>query len=115
MAHSKVDADPCSGKAFEGTIHGGIISAVLDEAMSKAIIARDWEALTADLRIRFRGRIAPGDDLSVHGWVVKKQRRRITAEATLVNDAGDERAHAWGTFLVPSWSLTQSLLNAVLV
>ena len=88
-------------ESFQGTIHGGIISAVLDEAMSKAIIARDWEALTADLRIRFRGRIVPGDTLSVHGWVVEKQRRRIAAEAILVDDAGDERAHAWGTFLVP--------------
>jgi len=69
--------------------------------MSKAIIARDWEALTAELRIRFHGRTAPGDDLYVRGWVVKKHRRHITAEATLVSDAGDERAHAWGTFLVP--------------
>lgn len=89
-------------ESFEGTIHGGIIGAVLDEAMSKAIIAQNWEALTVELRIRFRGRIAPGDHLYVHGWVVEKQRRRIAAEATLVNEVGDERAHAWGTFLVPT-------------
>ena len=64
-------------ESFQGTIHGGIIGAVLDEAMSKAIIARGWEAFTAELRVRFRTRIAPGDELLVHGWVVEKQRRHI--------------------------------------
>ena len=89
-------------ESFQGTIHGGIIGAVLDEAMSKAIIARDWQAFTAELRVRFRARIAPGEELHVHGWVVEKQRRHIRAEATLVSSRGEERAHGWGVFLVPT-------------
>jgi hypothetical protein len=88
-------------ESFQETIHGGIIGTVLDEAMSKAIIALGWEAFTADLRVRFRGRIAPGDELHVRGWVVEKRRRHIATEATLVTSDGEERAHAWGTFLVP--------------
>jgi acyl-coenzyme A thioesterase PaaI-like protein len=69
--------------------------------MSKAIIAHRWEALTVELRIRFRGRVPPGDELHVRGWVIEKQRRRILAEATLATTAGVERAQAWATFLVP--------------
>ncbi len=88
-------------ESFQGTIHGGIITTVLDEAMSKAIIAREWEALTVDLRVRFRGRVAPGEGLHVRGWVIGKQRRKILTEATLTTTAGEERAHAWATFLVP--------------
>jgi hypothetical protein len=88
-------------ESFQGTIHGGIITTVLDEAMSKAIIARQWEALTVDLRVRFRGRVSPGEGLHVRGWIIKKQRRKILAEATLTGTAGEERAHAWATFLVP--------------
>ncbi len=43
--------------------------AVLDEAMSKAIIARDWEALTADLRVRFRARIVRATTYAyTDGW-----------------------------------------------
>lgn len=87
-------------ESFQGTIHGGIITTVLDEAMSKAIIAREWEALTADLRVRFRGRVAPEERLHVRSWVIEKQRRRILTEATLTSTAGEERAHAWATFLV---------------
>lgn len=93
-------------ESFQGTIHGGIIGTVLDEAMSKAIIARDWEAFTAELRVRFQGRTAPGDELHVRGWVVDRQKRYIRTEATLVTDTGDERAHAWGTFLAPGSSQT---------
>jgi len=88
-------------ESFQGTVHGGIITAVLDEAMSKAVIARHWEALTVDLRVRFRGRVAPGENLRVHGWVVEKQHRRILTEATLINGTGAEQAHAWAKFLVP--------------
>jgi hypothetical protein len=88
-------------ESFQGTIHGGIITTVLDEAMSKAIIARQWEALTVDLRVRFRGRVSPGEGLHVRGWVIGKQRRKILTEATLTTTAGEERAHAWATFLVP--------------
>ncbi len=86
-------------ESFQGTIHGGIITAVLDEAMSKAIIARGWEAFTAELRVRFRGRVSPGEKLHVRGWIVEKRKRRILAEAALRTDIGPERAHAWGTFL----------------
>lgn len=88
-------------ESFRGTIHGGIISTVLDEAMSKAIVEQRWEALTADLRVRFRGRVCPGDELHVRGWVVEKQKRRIKTEARLSTKNGDERAHAWATFLIP--------------
>ena len=88
-------------ESFQGIVHGGIITAVLDEAMSKAVIARNWEALTVDLRVRFRGRVAPGEELRVHGWVVEKQKRRILTEAILVTGTGVERAHAWAAFLVP--------------
>jgi acyl-coenzyme A thioesterase PaaI-like protein len=93
---------PTNGwESFEGIVHGGIITTVLDEAMSQAIIARGWEALTVELKVRFRGRVAPGDGLQVRGWVVDRRKRRVRTEAVLITDAGDERAHAWATFLVP--------------
>ena len=54
-------------ESFQGVIHGGIISAVLDEAMSKAILSGGDEAFTADLRIRFRKKICVGDSVLVNG------------------------------------------------
>lgn len=86
-------------QSYKGIIHGGIISSVLDEAMSKAIISGGNEAFTADLRIRFRKKICVGDIVFVNGWVVQAEKRRILAEASLISAEGEERAHAWGVFL----------------
>jgi acyl-coenzyme A thioesterase PaaI-like protein len=86
-------------EGFEGIVHGGIISTVLDEAMSKAIAARSYEAMTGELRVRFRHYVAAGEDLRIRGWVVETVKRLIKAEATLTAADGSERAHAWARFL----------------
>lgn len=86
-------------QSFKGIIHGGIISSVLDEAMSKAILSGGDLALTVELRIRFRKKVCVEDELKVSGWVVSAARSRIKAEATLASEEGQEMAHAWGTFL----------------
>ncbi len=86
-------------ESFRGIVHGGIITTVLDEAMSKAIISRNWEALTAELRVRFRSPVSLGEPLQVRGGITDRRKRRILAEAMLTTDRGQELAHAWATFL----------------
>jgi acyl-coenzyme A thioesterase PaaI-like protein len=86
-------------EGFDGVIHGGIVSTVLDEAMAKAVAAAGMLALTCELRIRLRQHVPPAEELSVTAWIVERRRRRIATEASLVDRHGNERAHAWGTFL----------------
>lgn len=88
-------------ESFQGTVHGGIIATVLDEAMSNAIMTRGWQAFTVSLNIRFHSRTCPGERLAVHGWIVERRKRRILTEASLFTDRSIERAHAWATFLMP--------------
>ena len=68
----------CEG--FEGIVHGGIISTVLDEAMSKAVAATDYEALTGELRVRFRHHVGAGENLRIRGWVVQRVKRLVKTE-----------------------------------
>jgi acyl-coenzyme A thioesterase PaaI-like protein len=86
-------------QSFEGVVHGGLISTVLDEAMSKAVLSSGPACLTCDLRIRLRRHLTPGDCVTVRGWVVDRRKRRVRAEAALCDRSGVERAHAWATFL----------------
>jgi acyl-coenzyme A thioesterase PaaI-like protein len=86
-------------EGFRGVIHGGIVSTVLDEAMSKAVAAQGIPALTCELRVRLRERVAPAEELEIRGWVVEKRKRKISTEAILSDAAGRERAHAWAVFL----------------
>ncbi|MFB3777877.1 MAG: PaaI family thioesterase [Bryobacteraceae bacterium] len=92
--------EPC-WEGFRGIIHGGIVASVLDEAMSKAV-AIQCEALTAELRVRFRREIAPGATFLVRGWIRRRTKRLIETEATLTSTGGAEHAHAWAVFLALS-------------
>lgn len=87
-------------EGYEGVIHGGIIAAALDEAMAQAVVASGRKALTCELRVRLRRQIAPGDSLEIRGWIAAVERRKLTAEASLAGAEGEERAHAWATFLL---------------
>jgi acyl-coenzyme A thioesterase PaaI-like protein len=86
-------------EGFRGIVHGGVVSTVLDEAMSKAVAATGSQALTAELRVRFRRHVASGGVFLVRGWIVKRNRRLIEAEAALTAPGGTEHAHAWARFL----------------
>ena len=87
-------------EGFRGIVHGGIVSTVLDESMAKAVVAIGQEALTAELRVRFRRHVAAGMPVQVRGWVAGRKRRVIETEATLTGAQGTEFAHAWASFLV---------------
>jgi acyl-coenzyme A thioesterase PaaI-like protein len=86
-------------EGFRGIVHGGVVSTVLDEAMSKAVAATGSQALTAELRVRFRRHVTSGDAFLIRGWIVKQNRRLTETEATLTAPDGTEHAHAWARFL----------------
>jgi uncharacterized protein (TIGR00369 family) len=86
---------------YPGVVHGGLVSTVLDEAMSKALAATGIRTFTAEIRVRFRRPVTAGGEYAIRGWVVDRVKRLITAEATLMDAAGEEFAHAWGRFLAP--------------
>jgi hypothetical protein len=86
-------------ESFQGVIHGGVICAVMDEAMSQAIISAGYSALTAEIHVRYRNKVSVSDTLCVRGWVVSVRKRKIVAESCLISADGVEKAHAWATFL----------------
>ncbi len=88
-------------EGFSGIIHGGIVSTVLDEAMSKAVAASGSEALTAELRVRLRAPVRTGERFRIRGWIVRQRRRVIETEGVVLGADGAEYAHAWARFLPP--------------
>jgi len=87
-------------EGFKGMVHGGLLATVMDEAMAKAVVSLGLEALTGDLRVRFRHPVPPGEPLRINGWVVSHRGRLLRLEATLCTLAGEERCHAWGLFAI---------------
>lgn len=90
----------CEFEGFRGIIHGGVVSTVLDEAMAKVVSATGIDALTAELRVRFKKQVSTGNPVRVRGWIESCDRRTFRTEATLTGPDQTELAHAWAVFLV---------------
>jgi acyl-coenzyme A thioesterase PaaI-like protein len=88
-------------EGFRGIIHGGIVSTVLDEAMSKAVASAGTPGLTCQLEVRLRHSVTPAERLRIRAWVTEKRKRRVRVEADIRDTADAEKAHATATFLVP--------------
>jgi acyl-coenzyme A thioesterase PaaI-like protein len=88
-----------STEGFDGIVHGGIVSTVLDESMSKVVAATGVEALTAELRVRFRRHVVSGNRVQIRGWINCRNKRVFKTEAALTGADGTELAHAWASFL----------------
>jgi acyl-coenzyme A thioesterase PaaI-like protein len=87
-------------EGLKGIIHGGILTAVIDEAMSKTIIAMSIEALTVELNVRFHNYVTSGDKLRISAGIVKKEKRKIITEGFIVREPDEKILHAGATFLI---------------
>lgn len=76
-----------SHQGFEGIVHGGILSALLDEAMAKLAFSLGINAVTAEMTVKFRSPAAPGDRLLITGRLTEESRRLIEAESKIETGA----------------------------
>lgn len=70
-------------QSFEGIVHGGIISALLDEAMGKLAFTLGIPAMTAEMTVRFKASSAPGEELFITGRIIEESKRLVRAEARI--------------------------------
>src|SRR4051794_40089624 len=77
-------------ESFLDTVHGGLLTTAMDEAMAKAILASGTRALTCELRVRLHDSVHPDMPVHVRGWIVKRRRRLITTEGSICSDSGTE-------------------------
>ena len=84
---------------FPGFAHGGLIIAILDDAMGRcAAMHRRW-VVTGRCDTRFRAGAAVGVPLRVEAWITKLTKRVMLAEGRVVLPDGGVVAEANGTYL----------------
>lgn len=64
-------------EGYRNILHGGILAAVLDEVMVKAVLAEGIPAVTSRMDIRYRLPAAIGEELFLEGWVTQVKSRLI--------------------------------------
>jgi len=63
-----------SYQGYPNVLHGGVISTLLDAAMTHCLFARHLEAMTAELTVRFIKPVPINQELIVVGTCVAEQR-----------------------------------------
>jgi uncharacterized protein (TIGR00369 family) len=71
-------------QGFEGIVHGGILSTLLDEAMGKLAFSLGHQVMTAEMTVKFKAPAKTGEEISIFGRLTQETRRLILAEAKIV-------------------------------
>ncbi len=105
-------AEYIAGNDFQGyknIFHGGILSALLDEIMIKAIIAKDIFTVTTKMEINFKKPVRIGEKILLTGKILEQKKKIITAEGKACLENGEIVAEAIGKYFVVEKELKEKL------
>jgi uncharacterized protein (TIGR00369 family) len=102
LKDGKVVAEYTAEPKFQGyqdILHGGILSALLDEVMIRAVLARGISCLTIEINVRFKKMVKIGDKLSLEGSMTGEKGKLYLAEGRITNQDGEVVAEGTGKFI----------------
>ena len=85
-------------QGYTGILHGGVISSLLDGAMTNCLFAHGRAAMTAELHIQFRHPVSTDSRAIVRAWIVETRPPFNSLEAELVQ-CEQVKARATGRFV----------------
>ncbi|MBN2537804.1 PaaI family thioesterase [candidate division WOR-3 bacterium] len=85
---------PARYEGWQGIVHGGIVSTLLDELCAWACSARGYRTVTGRLEIRFRHATPIGRPLRGFGRVVRERGAMVEVESRLEDESGNVLAEA---------------------
>lgn len=97
--HFKIKFPPIY-QGYDGIVHGGLISTVLDEVMANCFFRRGIDCLTAEISVRFLKPVPINTDLKVVGKIVRKGSRIGVARGWIEDSQSRIYAESEGKFLL---------------
>lgn len=85
-------------EGFQGCLHGGMISSLLDGAMTNCLFAQGHVAMTAELKVRYHKPVSIGQEITVRAWIARARAPFFLLEAEL-DQEGCARATASAKFI----------------
>jgi uncharacterized protein (TIGR00369 family) len=86
-------------QGWSGIVHGGILSALLDEAMAQRLRFAGVRAVTAGLSVRFKRPVPTTGTWTVRGELLDDRSRLLHLRAGVYDEQDTLHAEAEGTFL----------------
>jgi acyl-coenzyme A thioesterase PaaI-like protein len=87
-------------QGWTGIAHGGLLATALDEVMARLLWAREINAITARLEVRYRKPVPVGETLEIRGRITRRRPPVIETEATATTEAGEVVAEAKATSML---------------
>jgi uncharacterized protein (TIGR00369 family) len=83
-------------QGWQDTVHGGMLSTVLDEVMVQAALFAGIKCVSAEITVKFKKPAATGTPYSLIGKVLESRGRVIEAEGQIKDASGTLYAQATG-------------------
>lgn len=117
--HVRVQTRVCDKhQGYPGIVHGGIVAAMLDEAMGRSIMAGTSETrlmFTAKMELKYRMSVPLNTDIQVLGRVVKDRGRIAQVEGEVVLPDGTIAVEGSATLVaIPAEEIQKMERNATL-
>jgi uncharacterized protein (TIGR00369 family) len=99
LLEGKVCSEFTFSKAHQGykdIVHGGLLSAVLDEAMVKVSLMQGMPAVTAEITVRFRNPLLVNETAVVEAEIRKVKRQIVETSAVIKKHDNTLVAEGWG-------------------
>ncbi len=74
-------------QSYDGILHGGLVSTILDEVMAGYLNKKGLHAVTGRLEVRYRHPTPINEPLTITGWITKERGKlyEMAAEITLAD------------------------------
>ena len=87
-------------QGYPGVLHGGIISALLDETIGRTLVPRDRWGMTVELTVRFLASVPIGRPLTIEGELTRLRSRTMEGSGRVLLEDGTVAATAEAKYIL---------------
>lgn len=88
----------CALEGYPGLLHGGVIAALLDGAMTNCLFALGRRAMTVELKVRYNASVVAAEEALLRAWLENDSHGLFELRAELTQ-GGAVKARANGKFM----------------
>ena len=87
-------------QGWAGIVHGGITATLLDEVMTHAVARRGYDAVAAEMSIRYRHKVPTCETLTAKAWITRLRGKFAQTQGELYDATGQLLVEASAKFML---------------